>query len=50
MEYKGLIGDFFQILHVDPDSLAKIVLESKMKYEIVMKEETGGGYLVRIFN
>ncbi|QEE17398.1 class I SAM-dependent methyltransferase [Promethearchaeum syntrophicum] len=49
MEYKGLKGNYFKILHVDPDSLAKIVLESKMKYEIVMKEETGGGYLVRIF-
>ncbi|MHA1645967.1 MAG: class I SAM-dependent methyltransferase [Promethearchaeota archaeon] len=49
MEYKGLIGDYFQILHVDPDILSKIVLESGLKYEIVMKEENSGGYLVRIF-
>ena len=48
MEYKGLMGDYFQILHVDPDSLAEVVLESKMKYDMVLKEETS--YLVRIFN
>ncbi len=47
MEYKGLLGDYFQILHVDPDILSKIVLESGLKYEFVIKEESS--YLVRIF-
>ncbi|MHA1474530.1 MAG: class I SAM-dependent methyltransferase [Promethearchaeota archaeon] len=47
MEYKGLMGDYFQILHVDPDILEKIVLELGLKYEFVIKEESS--YLVRIF-
>ncbi len=49
MEYQGLMGDYFQILHVDPDTLENIVIESGLKYEFVMKEENGGSYLVRIF-
>lgn len=49
MEYQGLMGDYFQILHVDPDTLENIVLELGLKYEFVMKEENDGSYLVRIF-
>ena len=48
LEYKGLMGDYFQILHVDPDVLESIVLELGLKYEIVLKEENKS-YLVRIF-
>lgn len=48
LEYKGIIGDYFQILHVDPDALESIVLELGLKYKIVMKEENTS-YLVRIF-
>ncbi len=47
MEYNGLLGDYFQILHVDPDVLEDIVLESGLKSEFVIKEESS--YLVRIF-
>ena len=48
LEYKGLMGVYFQILHVDPDVLESIVLELGLKYENVMKEENTS-YLVRIF-
>ncbi|KKN06292.1 hypothetical protein LCGC14_1078740 [marine sediment metagenome] len=49
MEYKGYLGEPFKLLHVDPDTLNKLVQETGWFCNILDKEENGS-YLAKIFN
>jgi hypothetical protein len=48
IEYKGQLGEKFQILHVDPHTLADIVKEVGLSCEILCKEKNGT-FLAKIF-
>lgn len=48
MEYKSILGEKFQILHIDPDALNTCALETGWNYEIVYMEETGH-YLAKLY-
>lgn len=47
IEYKGLFGEKFQILHVDPLTLTNIVNEMGWECKILIKEKNGA-YLAKI--
>ena len=48
MEYNGLYGQPFKLLHIDPDTLNNIAEELDWKFKILHKEEKGA-YLAKIF-
>jgi len=48
MEYNGLYGQLFKLLHIDPDTLNNIAEELDWKFKILHKEEKGA-YLAKIF-
>jgi hypothetical protein len=48
MEYNGMYGQPFKLLHIDPDTLNNIAEELDWKFKILHKEEKGS-YLVKIF-
>lgn len=48
MKYKGKLGEKFQLLHVDPDTLKQCAQEVGLSCKILYKEESGN-YLAKIF-
>ncbi len=49
MEYKGVFGEEFKLLHVDPDTLRKCTQEIGWSCEILINQEDGD-YLAKISN
>ena len=47
MEYKGIFGEEFKLLHIDPDTLNNCSQEVGWSCEIIYKEENGD-YLAKI--
>jgi SAM-dependent methyltransferase len=48
MEYKGLLGEKFQLLFIDPQTLKTIAREVGLKCDVV-HDEKNGDYLAKIF-
>ena len=48
MEYKGILGEKFRLLHVDSQTLKKCAREIGWSFELIVQEETGN-YLAKIF-
>lgn len=48
MEYKGLLGERFQLLFIDPQTLRNIASKNDFECEIV-KEEKNGDFLAKIY-
>ncbi len=48
MKYKGKLGDKFQLLHIDPETLYECALKVGLSCKILYKEESGN-YLAKVF-
>ena len=48
IEYKGQIGEKFQILHVDPLTLTNLAIEEGWSCDILLKEKNGA-FLAKVF-
>ena len=48
MKYNNILGDKFQNVHIDPDTLKEITQELGLSCRIICKEEDGM-YLAKVF-
>ncbi|MFW9906907.1 MAG: hypothetical protein ACFFFH_21560, partial [Candidatus Thorarchaeota archaeon] len=48
MEYKGILGEKFRLLHIDSQTLKECAEEIGWSFELIIQEETGS-YLGKIF-